>query len=93
MDALAGFLRPLGATRDRDGRWIGGSPAQWAEELTGAVVDHGAAGFMLFSPPGGTPDIESLTRWAQEIVPAVRDPLGASQPARSPPMTGSRASM
>jgi alkanesulfonate monooxygenase SsuD/methylene tetrahydromethanopterin reductase-like flavin-dependent oxidoreductase (luciferase family) len=67
--------RPLAATRDRDGRWIGGSPAQWADELTGAVLDHGGAGFMLFSPRGGTPDIESLVLWAREIVPAVREAI------------------
>jgi alkanesulfonate monooxygenase SsuD/methylene tetrahydromethanopterin reductase-like flavin-dependent oxidoreductase (luciferase family) len=67
--------RPLAATRDRDGRWIGGSTGQWAEELTTAVLEHGAAGFMLFSPPGGTPDITSLTRWGQEIVPAVREAI------------------
>lgn len=66
---------PLAATRDGDGRWIGGSPGQWAEELTGAVLEHGAAGFMLFSPPGGTPDIASLTRWGQEIGPAVREAI------------------
>jgi alkanesulfonate monooxygenase SsuD/methylene tetrahydromethanopterin reductase-like flavin-dependent oxidoreductase (luciferase family) len=65
--------RPLAATRDSDGRWIGGSAGQWAEELTGAVLEHGAAGFMLFSPEGGTPDIVSVTRWAREIVPAVRE--------------------
>ena len=65
--------QPLAATRDRDGRWIGGSAIQWAEELTQAVLDHGAAGFMLFSPSGGTPDTQSLARWAQEIAPAVRE--------------------
>lgn len=65
--------RPLAATRDADGRWVGGSAAQWAEELTGAVIEHGASGFMLFSPEGGTPDIPSLTRWAREIVPATRE--------------------
>jgi alkanesulfonate monooxygenase SsuD/methylene tetrahydromethanopterin reductase-like flavin-dependent oxidoreductase (luciferase family) len=65
--------RPLAATRDRDGHWIGGSASQWARELTGAVLEHGARGFMLFSPRGGTPDIVSLTRWAREIVPAVRE--------------------
>jgi hypothetical protein len=58
--------QPLDATRDGDGRWVGGSPAQWAEELTGAVLDHRAAGFMLFSSGGGTPDTASLTRWARE---------------------------
>lgn len=65
--------RPLPATRDRDGRWVGGSVAQWAGELTGAVLEHGAAGFMLFSPRGGTPDLDSLARWGREIVPAVRE--------------------
>ena len=65
--------RPLAATRHAGGRWVGGSAGQWAEELTGAVIEHGACGFMLFSPEGGTPDIVSLTRWAREIVPAVRE--------------------
>jgi alkanesulfonate monooxygenase SsuD/methylene tetrahydromethanopterin reductase-like flavin-dependent oxidoreductase (luciferase family) len=66
---------PVPATRDRDGRWIGGSPGQWAEELTGAGLDHGPAGFMLFSPRGGTPDPAALSRWAGEIVPAVREAI------------------
>jgi alkanesulfonate monooxygenase SsuD/methylene tetrahydromethanopterin reductase-like flavin-dependent oxidoreductase (luciferase family) len=65
--------RPLATTRDRDGRWIGGSAEQWVEELTGAVLDHGASGFMLFSPRGGTPDVASLGRWAGQIVPAIRE--------------------
>jgi alkanesulfonate monooxygenase SsuD/methylene tetrahydromethanopterin reductase-like flavin-dependent oxidoreductase (luciferase family) len=65
--------RPLPATRDRDGRWIGGAVGQWVEELTGAVLAHGASGFMLFSPGGGTPDRISLSRWAQEIAPAIRE--------------------
>ncbi|NDU74992.1 LLM class flavin-dependent oxidoreductase [Actinomadura sp. DSM 109109] len=64
---------PRQATRDRDGRWIGGSPEQWAEELTGAVLEHGAAGFTLFSPSGGTQDLASVARWGQEIAPAVRE--------------------
>ena len=67
--------RPLAATRDRDGRWIGGSADQWAEELTGAVLEHGASGFMLFSPEGGTPDMTSLSLWAGEIVPAAREAI------------------
>lgn len=55
--------RPLAATRDDDGRWIGGSADQWVQELTGAVLEHGASGFMLFSPEGGTPDMVSLRLW------------------------------
>ncbi|GIF48162.1 alkanesulfonate monooxygenase SsuD/methylene tetrahydromethanopterin reductase-like flavin-dependent oxidoreductase (luciferase family) [Asanoa ferruginea] len=65
--------RPLAATRDGDNRWVGGSVAQWVEELTGAVLEHAASGFMLFSPKGGTPDVKSLRRWATEIAPAVRE--------------------
>jgi alkanesulfonate monooxygenase SsuD/methylene tetrahydromethanopterin reductase-like flavin-dependent oxidoreductase (luciferase family) len=65
--------RPLPATRDDAGRWLGGSVDQWVDELTGAVLDHGASGFTLFSPDGGTQDIVSLGRWAAEIVPAVRE--------------------
>ncbi|VVJ24479.1 Uncharacterised protein [Amycolatopsis camponoti] len=60
-------------TRADDGRWIGGSPDQWIEELTGAVLEHGAAGFVLFGPGGSTPDETSAARWAGEIVPAVRE--------------------
>ncbi|MFC5826500.1 LLM class flavin-dependent oxidoreductase [Nonomuraea insulae] len=67
--------RPLTTTRDREGRWIGGSPDQWAEELTGAVLEHGASGFMLFSPSGGTPDMVSLGHWTAEIVPAIREAI------------------
>ena len=67
--------RPLAATRDGDGRWIGGSPDQWAEELAAAVLEHGAAGFMLFSPDGGAPDARSAGRWGAEIAPAVREAI------------------
>ncbi|TDD79102.1 LLM class flavin-dependent oxidoreductase [Actinomadura darangshiensis] len=65
--------RPLPATRDEHGRWIGGSVDQWVEELTGAVLEHGASGFTLFSPSGGTQDLASIARWGAEIVPAVRE--------------------
>jgi alkanesulfonate monooxygenase SsuD/methylene tetrahydromethanopterin reductase-like flavin-dependent oxidoreductase (luciferase family) len=64
---------PLAAPRDQEGRWIGGSVSQWVEELTSAVLEHGAAGFILFSPEGGAPDDASLARWGGEIVPAVRE--------------------
>ncbi|OZM79250.1 LLM class flavin-dependent oxidoreductase [Pseudonocardia sp. MH-G8] len=67
--------RPLAETRGADGRWIGGSVDQWVEELTGAVREHGASGFMLFSPDGGAQDPVSLGRWAAEIVPAVREAI------------------
>ncbi|MET0134455.1 MAG: LLM class flavin-dependent oxidoreductase [Kibdelosporangium sp.] len=62
---------PLSSTRDDSGRWIGGSAEQWAEELTTAVLDFGAGGFILFPVDGASAD-DTLSRWAQEIVPAVR---------------------
>ncbi|MER6322158.1 LLM class flavin-dependent oxidoreductase [Streptomyces coelicoflavus] len=64
--------RPLPAPRDQDGRWTGGSVEQWVEELTGAVLEHDASGFTLFSADGGTQDLVSLGRWAGDIAPAVR---------------------
>ncbi|GGP05513.1 LLM class flavin-dependent oxidoreductase [Nonomuraea glycinis] len=67
--------RPLPATRDHDGRWIGGSTDQWIEELTGAVLEHGASGFTLFAVGEDTLDRTVLARWAQEIVPAVREAI------------------
>ncbi|WP_433789816.1 LLM class flavin-dependent oxidoreductase [Actinoplanes sp. CA-252034] len=79
---------PLPSPRDRDGRWVGGSAGQWIEELTSAVLEHGASGFLLFSPPGGTPDPTSVSRWAAEIVPAVREAVdsrrGPDIPAPGP---------
>ncbi|MFI6512320.1 LLM class flavin-dependent oxidoreductase [Streptosporangium sp. NPDC050855] len=71
--------RPLPATRDRDGRWIGGSVDQWVEELTGAVLEHGASGFVLFSADHGSPDAVLLGRWGAEIAPAVREAVAAEK--------------
>jgi alkanesulfonate monooxygenase SsuD/methylene tetrahydromethanopterin reductase-like flavin-dependent oxidoreductase (luciferase family) len=70
--------RPLSATRDDTGRWIGGSVAQWVEELTEAVLDYGASGFTLFSADGGSPDATTLRVWAREIVPAVREAIATN---------------
>jgi len=67
---------PLPATRDDSGRWIGGSVDQWVDELTGAVRDHDAAGFIYFVPDDGGPADTALGRWAGEVVPAVREALG-----------------
>jgi alkanesulfonate monooxygenase SsuD/methylene tetrahydromethanopterin reductase-like flavin-dependent oxidoreductase (luciferase family) len=73
---------PLSRTRDEQGRWIGGSARQWIDELTDAVVNHDAAGFVLFAPGGAEPDTEMLSRWAEEIVPAIREAVGVVLPGR-----------
>ncbi len=66
---------PLAATRRDDGRWIGGSVQQWIDELTGAVLEHNASGF-IYRNTDDTPAAEALARWAGEIVPAVREAIG-----------------
>ena len=65
---------PLIQTRGEDGRWIGGSPAQWIEEMTSAVIDHRAGGF-VFRSTDETPAPVAVARFAQEIVPAVREAI------------------
>ncbi|MFI6540001.1 LLM class flavin-dependent oxidoreductase [Nonomuraea sp. NPDC050547] len=89
---------PLPATRDASGRWRGGSVAQWVEELTSAVLEYGAAGFTYFPIADGTPATTALTRWATEIVPAVRAATGTrtpppGQPLAPEPRTSARPSV
>ena len=62
----------LDRTRGDDGRWIGGSVAQWVEEMTSAVLEHGAAGF-IYRTTDDTPPPVAVARYAQEIAPAVRE--------------------
>jgi alkanesulfonate monooxygenase SsuD/methylene tetrahydromethanopterin reductase-like flavin-dependent oxidoreductase (luciferase family) len=65
---------PLPSSRDGDGRWIGGTVAQWTGELTSAVIEHGAHGF-VFRSTDDTPAEVALGRWASEVVPAVREAI------------------
>jgi hypothetical protein len=48
------------------------------EELTGAVLEHGAAGFILFSPEGGTQEAAAVARWGAEVAPAVREAVAGA---------------
>ena len=57
--AAASPPEPLAATRGEDGRWIGGSVRQWADELTAAVLEYHAAGF-IYRSPDDTPEAEAL---------------------------------
>jgi alkanesulfonate monooxygenase SsuD/methylene tetrahydromethanopterin reductase-like flavin-dependent oxidoreductase (luciferase family) len=66
---------PLPATRDDEGRWIGGGVTQWVEELTFAVVEHEAAAFIYLLPPGDSISDTTLNLWAHEVVPAVREAI------------------
>jgi len=67
---------PLLATRGEDGRWIGGSARQWVDELTSAVLEHDARGF-VYRTTDDTPAAEAVARFAREIVPAVREAVAA----------------
>jgi alkanesulfonate monooxygenase SsuD/methylene tetrahydromethanopterin reductase-like flavin-dependent oxidoreductase (luciferase family) len=64
---------PRPATRDDEGRWLGGGVKQWVEELTFAVLERGAAGFIYLLPPGESLSDTTLNLWAHEVVPAVRE--------------------
>jgi alkanesulfonate monooxygenase SsuD/methylene tetrahydromethanopterin reductase-like flavin-dependent oxidoreductase (luciferase family) len=66
---------PLAETRDGEGRWIGGGVAQWVEELTFAVLEHGAAAFIYLLRPGENISDTTLNLWAHEVVPAVREAI------------------
>jgi alkanesulfonate monooxygenase SsuD/methylene tetrahydromethanopterin reductase-like flavin-dependent oxidoreductase (luciferase family) len=63
------------ATRDETGRWVGGSVRQWVDELTGAVLEHRAAGFTFFPAHEGDQAETVRARWAQEVVPAIREAI------------------
>jgi hypothetical protein len=65
---------PLAAARGDDGRWIGGSARQWIDELTSAVLEQHASGF-IYPSTDDTPAAEALARWAREVVPAVREAI------------------
>jgi alkanesulfonate monooxygenase SsuD/methylene tetrahydromethanopterin reductase-like flavin-dependent oxidoreductase (luciferase family) len=64
---------PLRETRNEEGRWVGGGVSQWVEELTFAVLEHGAGAFNYLVPPGDSVSDATLNLWAHEVVPAVRE--------------------
>ncbi len=66
---------PLAETRNDDGHWIGGGVTQWVEELTFAVLEHGAAAFVYLVRPGEIITNTTLNLWAREVVPAVREAI------------------
>src|SRR5580692_12610138 len=66
---------PLPATRDDEGRWIGGGVTQWVEELAFAAIERGAAAFIYLVPPGDIISDTTLNLWAHEVVPAVREAI------------------
>jgi hypothetical protein len=48
---------------------------QWIDELTSAVLEHDARGFIYFPEAGNSLADMALTRWAPDVVPAVREAI------------------
>jgi alkanesulfonate monooxygenase SsuD/methylene tetrahydromethanopterin reductase-like flavin-dependent oxidoreductase (luciferase family) len=68
----------------RGGGFLHGTPAVWAEQLTGLVLEHGMSAFLL--GPGGDA-AGDLRRFAEEVAPAVREMVArawARPPASHP---------
>ncbi|GAA4889438.1 LLM class flavin-dependent oxidoreductase [Streptomonospora salina] len=67
---------PVDATRSVDSNgipWLSGTVEQWTEELVSAIDDYRADGFVFFSGADAADEKEAAhSRWAHEIVPAVR---------------------
>lgn len=63
--------------------YLQGTPADWAEQLAGLAVEQGMGTFIL-----GADDPDVVRRFAQEVVPQVRE-LVAAERAGEPPHPGS----
>src|SRR5207302_5178651 len=53
-----------------------GPPAEWADQLTELVLEHGISVFVLSVAPGAEDD---LRRFAGEVAPAVREAVEAER--------------
>jgi DNA-binding transcriptional regulator PaaX/acyl dehydratase len=81
-DDRAGHLSPrVVGCADHDA--VGGSVSQWAEELTGAVLEHGASGFILFpagdGAHGSALDASEWIEITQERIDTFADATGDHQ--------------
>lgn len=60
--------------------FLKGSPAHWAEDLAGLVLDEGMSSFVL-----GSDDADMVAAFAQEVAPAVRELVEAERSRRDSP--------
>ena len=65
------------------GRGLQGTAPDWAEQLAGLALDEGISTFVL-----GTDDPEAVSRFAREVVPAVREQVDAERTLRAGPPDG-----
>lgn len=68
--------RDAAARTGPDGRFGGGSARQWIDELTGAVTEHGIAGFnFAVLDEAGNLSLDTITRFGDEVIAPVREQL------------------
>lgn len=58
--------------------FLGGTPADWAEQLAGLTLEHGMSTFIL-----GTDDPDVVRRYAVEVAPAVRELVAEERERRA----------
>jgi alkanesulfonate monooxygenase SsuD/methylene tetrahydromethanopterin reductase-like flavin-dependent oxidoreductase (luciferase family) len=68
------LLNINGELTTTSGGFLVGPPRQWAEELTGLVLEHGFSAFIL---GGDDPDVQRA--FAQDVAPAVREAVAAER--------------
>ena len=62
--------------------FLHGPAARWVDDLTGLALEHGMSTFIL-----GSDDTSDLTRFAEEVAPAVRETVAAERPRTLAPRT------
>lgn len=72
--AIRRFLNIAGRFRATGSGLLDGPPEQWAEELAEIALEYGVSGFLLASD-----DPTVLQRFAEEVVPAVRERVATAR--------------
>ena len=65
-----------GSFTSREGGFLQGRPSEWVEQLTELALTQGISGFIL--APGAAPEAD-LRRFADEVVPGVREAVAAAR--------------
>jgi hypothetical protein len=66
----------MGSFTSREGGFLQGRPSLWIEQLTELAVEQGISGFIL--GPGAAAESD-LRRFAEEVVPGVREEVAAAR--------------
>ena len=69
------ILNVFGQFTDQPGDFLVGPPEKWVQDLLPLAAEDGASTFIL-----GSDDPATLTRFAQEVIPALREAVRIAQP-------------